>query len=59
MYGSDGGAKEKPQIYKILVLGILDVLRSAPELGHGRLNRLQTIATFGGFHPYLDANLLR
>ena len=57
MYGSDGGAEEKPQIYKILVLGILDVLRSAPELGHGRPNRLQTIATVGGLHPYLGANL--
>ena len=58
MYGSDGGAEAKPRIYKILVLGILDVLRSAPELGHGCLNRLQTIATFGGPHPYLGANLL-
>ena len=56
-HDSDGGAEEKPQIYKILVLGILDVLRSAPELGHGRPNRLQTIATFGGPHPYLGANL--
>ena len=46
-HGSDGGAEAKPRIYKILVLGILDVLRSAPELGHGRPNRLQTIATFG------------